>query len=74
VGCPNNWIGDKVCDTVVPRNVRLSEAPSHGKPALLYDFRSPGARSYLAVADEFLARWQSDQRPTDYDLNQGLRS
>jgi chromosome partitioning protein len=50
--------GDKVFENAVPRNVRLSEAPSHGKPALLYDFRSPGAKSYLAVADEYLARAQ----------------
>ena len=46
--------GDKVLETAVPRNVRLSEAPSHGKPALLYDFRCPGTKSYLAIADEFL--------------------
>ncbi len=53
--------GKKVLDTAVPRNVRLSEAPSHGKPVLLYDLRCPGSKSYLAVADEFLARaWQSD--------------
>ncbi|MBK9031182.1 MAG: ParA family protein [Myxococcales bacterium] len=51
-----SFFGAKVFDTLVPRNVRLSEAPSHGKPALLYDFRSPGAKSYLAVADEYLAR------------------
>jgi chromosome partitioning protein len=49
-------LGDKVFETLVPRNVRLSEAPSHGQPALLYDVRSPGARAYLAVADELLAR------------------
>ena len=48
--------GDKVLETVVPRNVRLSEAPSHGQPALLYDLRCPGTKSYLAVADEFLDR------------------
>jgi chromosome partitioning protein len=48
--------GATVFETTVPRNVRLSEAPSHGKPALLYDIRCPGARSYLAVADEYLAR------------------
>jgi len=48
--------GSTVFATAVPRNVRLSEAPSHGKPALLYDLRSPGARSYLAVAEEFLSR------------------
>jgi chromosome partitioning protein len=45
-----------VLETTIPRNVRLSEAPSHGKPALLYDLRCPGTKSYLAVADEFLAR------------------
>jgi chromosome partitioning protein len=48
--------GDKVLDTTVPRNVRLSEAPSHGKPVLLYDLRCPGTKSYLAVADEFIDR------------------
>ena len=50
------FFGEKVFETLVPRNVRLSEAPSHGQPALLYDVRSPGAKSYLAVADEYLAR------------------
>jgi chromosome partitioning protein len=48
--------GDKVLATTVPRNVRLSEAPSHGKPVMLYDQRCPGTRSYLAVADEFIDR------------------
>lgn len=48
--------GDKVFENTVPRNVRLSEAPSHGKPALLYDLRCPGTKSYLALAEEFLAR------------------
>jgi chromosome partitioning protein len=48
--------GDKCLDTTVPRNVRLSEAPSHGKPVLLYDLRCPGTKSYLAVADEFIDR------------------
>lgn len=48
--------GDKVFEAMVPRNVRLSEAPSHGKPALLYDLRCPGTKSYLALAEEFLAR------------------
>jgi chromosome partitioning protein len=48
--------GDKVLETAIPRNVRLSEAPSHGKPALLYDLRCPGTKSYLAAADELLDR------------------
>jgi chromosome partitioning protein len=46
----------QVYDTVIPRNVRLSEAPSHGKPALLYDIESKGAQSYLALASEVLRR------------------
>jgi len=48
--------GDKVYSTTIPRNVRLSEAPSFGKPALLYDVSSKGARSYLDLAREFLVR------------------
>ncbi|MEJ7599072.1 MAG: AAA family ATPase [Kofleriaceae bacterium] len=50
------FFGEKVFGETVPRNVRLSEAPSHGKPCLLYDLRCPGTKSYLAVADEFLDR------------------
>ncbi len=48
--------GARVYDSAIPRNVRLSEAPSHGKPILLYDIRSRGAASYLALAAEFLKR------------------
>ena len=48
--------GERVFDAVIPRNVRLSEAPSHGKPALLYDINSKGARSYLRLAEELLER------------------
>lgn len=48
--------GDRVFRTVIPRNVRLSEAPSHGKPVLLYDIQSKGAVSYLRLADEILRR------------------
>jgi len=50
------FFGEKVFDETVPRNVRLSEAPSHGKPVLLYDLRRTGTKSYLAIADEFLQR------------------
>ena len=46
--------GEKVYDTMIPRNVTLSEAPSHGKPVMLYDIRSKGAQSYLALAREVL--------------------
>ena len=48
--------GDKVYHTVIPRNVRLAEAPSHGVPALLYDKSSTGAVAYLALAGEMLRR------------------
>lgn len=48
--------GDKVYGTVIPRNVRLAEAPSHGLPALLYDKNSSGALAYLALAGELLRR------------------
>jgi chromosome partitioning protein len=49
-------MGDRVYGTVIPRNVRVSEAPSHGKPVLLYDLRSPGARAYAHLAGEMLRR------------------
>ncbi|MEO8704041.1 MAG: AAA family ATPase [Kofleriaceae bacterium] len=52
----SRFFGDKVFEESIPRNVRLSEAPSHGKPCLLYDLRCPGTKSYLAMADEFLDR------------------
>jgi chromosome partitioning protein len=48
--------GDAVYETVIPRNVRVSEAPSHGKPVLLYDIRSPGAQAYIHLASEVLKR------------------
>jgi chromosome partitioning protein len=47
--------GDKVYTTIIPRNVTLGEAPSYGKPALLYDIRSKGAQSYLSLAKEILS-------------------
>jgi chromosome partitioning protein len=50
--------GAAVFETVIPRNVRLSEAPSHGKPVLLYDAHSKGATSYLCLAKELLSRHQ----------------
>jgi chromosome partitioning protein len=47
---------DKVFETIIPRNVRLGEAPSHGVPAVLYDVKSRGAAAYVALAKEMLAR------------------
>jgi len=49
-------LGEKVFETHIPRNVRLSECPSHGKPILLYDLRSRGCQSYLELAREFISR------------------
>jgi chromosome partitioning protein len=49
-----NYFPGQVFHTTIPRNVRLSEAPSHGKPAILYDINSAGAQSYLALAHEML--------------------
>jgi chromosome partitioning protein len=51
---------DKVFETVIPRNVRLSEAPSHGKPVILYDVHSKGAECYLNLAREILADGTTD--------------
>jgi chromosome partitioning protein len=48
--------GDKVFETVISRNVRLSEAPSHGMPVLLYDARSRGCQQYMALASELMHR------------------
>ncbi|MEM7071363.1 MAG: ParA family protein, partial [Pseudomonadota bacterium] len=50
------YFGDQVFDITVPRNVRISEASSHGKPVILYDPRSKGASAYIALAREFLTR------------------
>jgi chromosome partitioning protein len=51
---------DKVFKTIIPRNVRLSEAPSYGKPILLYDIHSKGAESYLNLAREIMADGKID--------------
>jgi chromosome partitioning protein len=49
-------LGQKVFETSIPRNVRLSEAPSHGLPGLVYDSRCAGSEAYVALAREILAR------------------
>lgn len=54
-------LGDRVYQTMIPRNVRVSEAPSHGKPVLLYDLRCSGSQAYLGLAREVLQR---EGRPT----------
>lgn len=50
------FLGDDVYRTVIPRNVRMSEAPSHGKPALVYDLKCTGSQAYLQLAKELIAR------------------
>jgi chromosome partitioning protein len=56
------FFGEKVYRTVIPRNIKLGEAPSHGLPVILYDVRSRGAEAYVALAHEFLARDQKNRR------------
>ncbi|MBO5442696.1 MAG: ParA family protein [Alphaproteobacteria bacterium] len=51
-----NFFGKKVYQTVIPRNVRISEAPSHGKPVLIYDFKCPGSQAYISLTGEVLKR------------------
>jgi chromosome partitioning protein len=53
------FFGEKLCATTVPRNIRLAEAPSHGKPALVYDVRSKGAESYIRLAKEIIAHYMA---------------
>jgi len=50
------YLGDAVYETVIPRNVRVSEAPSYGKPALLYDYRCSGSQAYIKLASEVIRR------------------
>jgi chromosome partitioning protein len=49
-----NYFPDKILSTVIPRNIRLAEAPSFGKPIILYDIRSKGAEGYINLAKEIL--------------------
>ena len=48
------FFGDKVFSTIIPRNIRLGEAPSHGQPILLYDIKSKGAEAYIRLAKEII--------------------
>jgi chromosome partitioning protein len=62
------YFGPKMFRTVIPRNVRLAEAPSFGKPILLYDVQSVGAKSYLGVAQELLRRAEAGETEGEYEL------
>ena len=59
------YLGDKVYDTFIPRNVRVSEAPSHGKPILLYDIRCAGSRAYIQLAKELIRRERGEADTLD---------
>jgi chromosome partitioning protein len=59
------FFGEKLCTTTIPRNIRLAEAPSHGKPALLYDPRSKGAESYIRLAKEIIAHYLPVEAPAE---------
>jgi chromosome partitioning protein len=58
-----DFYGGQVLETIIPRNVRLAEAPSYGKPIILYDIRSRGAESYLQLAKEVLSHDKKSSRP-----------
>jgi len=58
------YFGDKVYNTVIPRNVRLSEAPSYGLPAIVYDMGCPGAQAYIRLASEVIKRERQIMRDT----------
>lgn len=62
------YFGSQVFNTVVPRNVRLAEAPSFGKPIVLYDVQSIGAQAYIAVANELIARETVTAKPHHHEL------
>ncbi|MEP6644771.1 MAG: ParA family protein [Acidobacteriaceae bacterium] len=65
------YFGDKLCKTTIPRNVRLAEAPSHGKPAILYDAKSRGAESYMELAQEIVGRSMPDLLAKDEPKEKG---
>ena len=66
-----DYFGAQVFDTVVPRNVRLAEAPSFGKPIVLYDVHSIGAQAYMAAANELIAREEKAAAPQIPDVGVG---
>jgi len=57
-----DFYGKQVCQTIIPRNIRLAEAPSYGKPIVLYDIRSKGAESYIQLANEVISHDEKGAR------------
>ncbi len=71
----NKHFGDKVFETIIPRNIRLAEAPSHGLSAIEYDARCSGARAYVALAKELIQRDQAtDQQIDESNKQDGKKS
>ena len=64
-----DYFKEKVYTTVIPRNVRLSEAPSHGMPVLIYDKSCPGSKSYFSFTDEFINQEQQNRECSIMDTN-----
>ncbi len=64
------FFGDKLCKTTIPRNIRLAEAPSHGKPVLVYDVKSKGAESYIDLAKEILSHSAVVQEMPSRDIEE----
>ncbi len=58
------YLGSQVYETVIPRNVRVSEAPSHGKPSIIYDMKCAGSQAYIALAKELLKRNKTIKQPS----------
>jgi len=63
------YFGEKLCSTTIPRNVRLAEAPSHGKAVIMYDARSRGAESYMQLAEEIIGRTMPELLPKPEETN-----
>lgn len=61
--------GDKVFETVIPRNVKISESPSFGKPIILYDIESKGSQAYLSLAKELILKERSETKAAQPELN-----
>lgn len=64
-----DYFVEKVYNSVIPRNVRMSEAPSHGKPALIYDMHCAGSKAYIALATELLKRERARKKQAEAELS-----
>lgn len=67
-----NYFKEKVFETIIPRSVRLSEAPSFGKPGIIYDRSSRGSKSYIDATQEFMKRFGEGEKPSEKNLEKGV--